>query len=111
MKIDKLRKSFVHIFGGNILTEDFFAKNLTFILVLVVVMILFISQRYTVIKRISEMERLKVELKDAKFESLNISSDLTEISRRSEIERLVDRSGLGLEKTSEPVYRIHKGRK
>ena len=29
-------------------------------------------------QRISEMERLKVELKDAKFESLNISSDLTD---------------------------------
>lgn len=109
--MSNFKKSFVHVFGGDFLTEDFFSKNLTFILVLVGVMLLFISQRYTVMQRISEMERLKVELKDAKFESLNISSDLTEISRQSQIEKMVEQSGLGLEVTSEPVYRIQKGRK
>ncbi len=111
MNFSSIRKSFVHVFGGNILTEDFFARNLTFIMVLVVVMIMFISQRYTVLRRISEMERLKVELKDAKFESLNISSDLTEISRRSQIEKMVERAGLDIEATNEPVYIIHKGRR
>lgn len=111
MKFSDIRKSFVHVFGGNVLTEDFFAKNLTFILILVVIMILFISQRYTVLRRISEMERLKVELKDAKFESLNISSNLTELSRRSQIETMIENSGLELETTKEPVYRIRKGRR
>lgn len=111
MNLSNLRKSFVHVFGGNILTEDFFSKNLSFIIMLVVVMILFISQKYTVLRRISEMERLKVELKDAKFESLNISSNLTEISRRSQIEKMVESSGLELETTKEPVYRIHKSKK
>lgn len=111
MRLSNIRKSFVHVFGGNILTEDFFARNLTFIIILVLIMILFISQRYSVIRRISEMERLKVELKDAKFESLNISSDLTEISRRSQIEKMVERSGLGIAETNEPVYIIHKGRR
>lgn len=101
----------MHVFGGNVLTEDFFAKNLAFILVLVVVMILFISQRYTVLQRISEMERLKVELKDAKFESLNISSDLTELSRLSQIEKMVEQYGLELKVTNEPVYHIKKGRR
>lgn len=111
MKLSNLRKSFVHVFGGNVLREDFFAKNLAFILLLVMVMILFISQRYTVLQRISEMERLKVELKDAKFESLNISSDLTELSRQSQIEKMIEQAGLDLEVTNEPVYRIKKGRK
>lgn len=111
MKLSDIRKSFVHVFGGNILTEDLFAKNLSFIIMLVVVMILFISQRYTVLRRISEMERLKVELKDAKFESLNISSNLTELSRRSQIEVMVKNSGLELETTKEPVYIIRKGRR
>lgn len=100
----------MHVFGGNVLTEDFFSKNLTFIIVLVVVMLLFISQRYTVLQNIAEMERLKVELKDAKFESLNISSDLTELSRQSQIEKMVEQAGLGLETANEPVYKIHKGR-
>lgn len=110
MRISNIKKSFVHVFGGSILTGYFFVKNLAFILMLGVVMFLFTSQRYTVLSRISEMENLKRELKDAKFESLNISSDLTELSRRSQIERMVEGSGLDLEPTNEPVYRIQKGR-
>lgn len=111
MKIINIKKSFINIFGGNILTGDLFAKNLIFILIMVFVMLLSTSQRYTVLRRISEMEDLKVELKDAKFESLNISSNLTELSRRSQIEKMVESSGLELEPTKEPVYRIRKGRR
>ena len=70
VKLGNIRKSFVHVFGGNVLTENFFVRNITFIVVLVVVMILFISHRYTVLQRIAEMERLKVELKDAKLQNL-----------------------------------------
>ena len=111
MNFDSIRKSFVHVFGGNVLTEDFFSKNLTFIVVLVSVVILFISQRYTVLQKISELERLKVELKDARFESLNISSDLTEMSRQGEVERMIQQYGLDLEVTSEPVFKIQKNKK
>lgn len=111
MNFDIIRKSFVHVFGGNVLTEDFFSKNLTFIVVLVSVVILFISQRYTVLQKISELERLKVELKDARFESLNISSDLTEMSRQGEVERMIQQYGLDLEVTSEPVFKIQKNKK
>ena len=108
MSFERIRRSFVHVFGGNVLTENFFSKNLTFIVVLVLVMILFISQRYSILQKISELERLKVELKDARFESLNISSDLTEISRQGEVEKMVEKYGLKLEVTSEPIYKIKK---
>ncbi len=111
VKLDNIRKSFVHVFGGNVLTENFFVRNLTFIVVLVVIMILFISHRYTVLQRIAEMERLKVELKDAKYESLDISSDLTEASRQGQIEKRVEESGLELKINNQPVYRIQKGKK
>ncbi len=110
IKIGNIRKSFVHVFGGNVLTENFFVRNLPFIVILVVVMILFISHRYTVIQRIAEMERLKVELKDAKYESLDIASGLTEASRRGQIEKRVEESGLGLKVNNDPVYRIKKGK-
>ena len=66
---------------------------------------------YTVLQRIAEMERLKVELKDAKYESLDISSDLTEASRQGQIEKRVEESGLELKINNQPVYRIQKGKK
>lgn len=52
----------------------------------------------------SEIQRLEQELKDAKFESLTISSSLTEASRQGEIERRVEEAGLELEVSREPVY-------
>ena len=105
-KFDNIRKSFVHVFGGSVLTEDFFLRNMRFILVLVVVVILFISHRYTMLQGMSDIERLQQELKDVKYEALTISSSLTEASRQGEIERRVEEAGLDIKVTNEPVYHI-----
>lgn len=107
LKFENIRKSFVHIFGGSVLTEDFFLRNMRFILALVMVMILFISHRYTMLQSMSDIERLQQKLKDVKYESLTISSSLTEASRQGEIERRVDEAGLELIVTNEPVYYIN----
>lgn len=104
IKFDNIRKSFVHVFGGSVLTEDFFLRNMRFILVIVLIMFLFISHRYTVLQRMSEIESLERVLKDAKYESLTISSRLTEASRQGEVERRVAEAGLELRVTNEPVY-------
>ena len=108
IKFDNIRKSFVHVFGGRVLTEDFFLRNMRFILVIVLIMFLFISHRYTVLQRMSEIESLERVLKDAKYESLTISSRLTEASRQGEVERRVAEAGLELRVTNEPVYYIGK---
>lgn len=105
-KFDNIRKSFVHVFGGSVLTEDFFLRNMRFILVLVVVVILFISHRYTMLQGMSDVERLQQELKDVKYEALTISSSLTEASRQGEIEKRVEEEGLDLKVSNEPVYYI-----
>jgi hypothetical protein len=106
IKFDNIRKSFVHVFGGSVLTENFFLKNMRFIIAIVLVMFFFISHRYTVLQRMSDIERLEQVLKDAKYESLTISSSLTEASRQGEIERRVGEAGLDLKVTNEPVYYI-----
>ncbi len=105
-KFDNIRKSFVHVFGGSVLTEDFFLRNMRFILLLVVVVILFISHRYTMLQGMSDVERLQQELKDVKYEALTISSSLTEASRQGEIEKRVEEEGLDLKVSNEPVYYI-----
>jgi len=63
LKFDNIRKSFVHVFGGSVLTENFFLRNMRFILVVVLIMILFISHRYAVLQQMSEIERLERVLK------------------------------------------------
>ena len=106
LKFANIGKSFVHIFGGGLLTENLFMRNIKFIVVLVLVMILFISHRYRVLQAMSDTERLHRELKDLKYEALTISSALTEASRQGEIEQRVERAGLKLKVSNEPVYYI-----
>jgi cell division protein FtsL len=107
-KFDNIRKSFVHVFGGSVFTEDFFLKNRRFLIAIVLVMFLFINHRYKVLRQISEIEKLQQELKDARYESLTISSNLTEASRQGEIERRIREAGLDLKVANEPVYYIDK---
>ena len=108
VKFDNIRRSFVHVFGGSVLTENFFLRNMRFILVVVLIMFLFISHRYTVLQKMSEIERLERVLKDARYESLTISSALTEASRQGEIERRVAEAGLELKVSNEPMYHVGK---
>jgi cell division protein FtsL len=79
-----------------------------FIVILVVIIFVFISHRYTVLQRMADIERLQKELKDAKYESLTISSSLTEISRQTQIEKAVKDAGLDLSISTDPIYRIEK---
>ena len=108
MKFDKIRKSFVRIFGGNILTESFIINNMRFFVILLIIIFVFISHRYTYLHKMSEIEGLQHELKDAKYESLTISSNLTQASRQTEIEKLITIYGLEIKISNEPIYYIEK---
>lgn len=106
MKLDRIRKSFVHVFGGSVLTEGVFVRNLRFIIALLLIIFVFISYRYSVLRKMSEVESLERQLKDAKYEALSISAELTKASRQSEIEQRVAKEGLDLKVSNQPFYVI-----
>jgi len=98
----------MHVLSGTILTEDFFLKNTRFMLVVFIIMVFYISNRYSCISKLAEIESLKRELKDAKFESLSISSELTGLSRQAQVRSLVERNGLDLDFPSDPSYKVEQ---
>ncbi|MDH6355713.1 cell division protein FtsL [Dysgonomonas sp. PH5-45] len=102
----EVRKNIMHVVGGTILTEDFFLKNTRFMVVLFVIVMLYIGNRYSCIEKMAKIESLKRELKDEKYESLAISSQLTNMSRRSQVISLVESNGLGLETAQDPIFKI-----
>jgi cell division protein FtsL len=106
MKLDRIRKSFVHVFGGSVLTEGVFVRNLPFIIALLLIIFVFISYRYSVLRKMSEVESLERQLKDALYEALSISAELTKASRQSEIEQRIAREGLDLKVSDQPFYVI-----
>lgn len=106
MKFKNIKKNVMHVVGGTILTEDFFLKNTRFMLVAFVIIVLYISNRYSCISKLAEIESLRKELQDAKYESLTISSELVGISRQSQVQRLLEKNNADLITPTEPVYKI-----
>jgi len=98
----------MYILGGAILKEDFIVRHTKMIVLVVFLMFFYISNRYTCIIKIREIDRLQTELKEVKSEALNISVRLTGNTRPSQVEELVKRQGLRLEKANTPPYKLSK---
>lgn len=105
-KTSRIKNKVMYVLSGSVLTEDFFVKNTLFIGVVLFLMVLYISNRYTCIEQTRKIEALQKELKDAKYEYQTISSQLTAISRQSQVIDRVEKDQLGLEMSNRPNYEI-----
>ncbi len=106
--VKKKKVSIGSILGGDILKEDFVVKQSKLIILITFLFVLFISNRYSCLKKLTEIDRLKTELKNVKYENLVISTQLTTNSRQSQIEILLEEKGLNLAGSKSPAYEIHK---
>ena len=104
----KKRVSWMYILGGGILKEDFIVKHTRMIVLIVILLFFYISNRYTCAIKLREIDRLQEQLKEVKYESLSISAQLTGNTRPSQVEELVKRQGLELEKAKTPPYKLKK---
>lgn len=73
------------ILGGDIFSVHFLRNNIGLIVLIVVFVIIYISNRYSVQKDLIEIDKLETELSDAKYRALSSSSQLTERSRESHV--------------------------
>ncbi len=96
----------MYVLSGSVLTEDFFVKNTLFIGVILMLMVFYISNRFTCIEQTRKIEDLQKELKDAKYEYQTVSSQLTGLSRQSQVVKQVEQDELGLEMSKTPTYEI-----
>ena len=104
----KKKVSFLKIIGGDILKEDFVVKQSKLIIMIAVCFVIFIGNRYACLKKITQIEDLKKELRDLRYENLVLLTRLTEKSRQSQIDELVKAKGLNLSCSNGPVYEIEK---
>lgn len=104
----KRQLTLLYILGGGILKEDFIIRHTRLIVLIVVMLFIFISNRYTCLLKLRQIDRLQRELRDVKYESLEVSGQLTGSNRLSQIELLVKEMGLDIETAQTPPYIIHK---
>ena len=77
------------ILGGDILANDFFKRQTSLLILIMILTILYIDNRYTSQQEMIEIDRLKKELTDVKYDALTRSSELMEKSRQSRIEEYI----------------------
>ena len=107
-KQKKQKISVTQVIGGEILKEDFVIKQFKLLLLIAFLSILLISHRYSCLQKLTQIEDLKRQLNDVKYENLVISTELTTKSRQSQIEDLLKRKGIDLSTSKTPAYEINK---
>ena len=93
------------ILGGDILANDFF-KRQTRLLILITV--LYIDNRYSSQQELIEIDKLKKDLIDIKYDALTRSSELMEKSRQSRIEEYISTEDSPLQTATNRPYLIKK---
>ncbi len=96
------------ILGGDILANDFFKRQTNLLILIMVLTILYIDNRYECQQEMIEIDRLKKELIDIKYDALTRSSELMEKSRQSRIEEYISTEESHLETATNRPYLIKK---
>ena len=96
------------ILGGDILANDFFKRQTSLLILIMVLTILYIDNRYTSQQEMIEIDRLKKELTDIKYDALTRSSELMEKSRQSRIEEYISTEESHLETSTSRPFLIKK---
>ena len=102
----KKRTSLKSILGGDILATDFFRRQTKLLVLIMVFIIFYIHNRYASQQQQIEIDRLKKELIDIKYDALTRSSELMEKSRQSRIEEYISNKESDLQTSTNPPYLI-----
>jgi len=115
LKEEKVKKtapangmSFKSILGGEILANDFFRRQTKLMILIMVFILFYISNRYSCQQQMIEIDKLKQELIDIKYDALTRSSELMEKSRQSRIEEYIATQESELQTSTNPPYLIKK---
>lgn len=103
------RTSLKNIIGGDILATDFFRRQAGLLFLIMVLIIIYINNRYECQLQLIEIDNLKKELIDIKYDALTRSSELMERSRQSRIEEYIATKESDLQTSTNPPYLLNNG--
>ena len=91
---------------SGIVPEKIILKNLGYILLVTLLAVIYIGNRFQAEKITRQTTKLLREVKDLRAESLSTSADLMGVSKQSEVFRMVRENGLTLEELKTPPYKL-----
>ncbi len=94
------------IFDGSILTRDEVAGQLPFLIFIAFLAIIYIGNRYHAEKIVREESKLQVEIRELRAKSISTAAELMDISRQSEVSRMIKERGMDLKEAVKPPKKI-----
>lgn len=94
--------TFRDVLNGEIFSKRFFKKQYKLIILISILAFFYVDNRYSCETQLAKSIKLKKQIQDAKYESLTISAELMNLSRQSNVLKLVKERDLQLMQTSVP---------
>ena len=91
---------------GRSLSVDFFKRNAWLLMVFVVALLSLMGLRYKTKTKMEEIKRLRVDLQRAESSKLQEKAAYMSLIRETEMKRMVEEKGLGLEFQEFPPYQL-----
>lgn len=96
------------ILGGDLLTTSTVRRQIWLFLLIGVFLIIYTANRYSCQQDLIKIDKLQRELKEARYKALSSGSQLTEMSRQSNVlEMLKNNNDTVLKISKEPPYKIN----
>ena len=96
------------LFSGSILTQTRVVKQFPYILFLVALALIYIGNRFHAERLVRKLSNLQIEVKDLCSEQITTASELMNISRPSEVIKLVNKNNIGLSLPDKPPEMLTK---
>lgn len=95
-------------FDGDMLLSPFLSRQIGLIVLVAALIIVYVSNRYAFQHEQLEIQHLRSQLNDMKYEALARSSELMEKSRESNIQKFIVEQGSALQTSTQPPVIIKK---
>lgn len=92
--------------GGEWISVEHLLRHWKSLLFILAVLLLYIGNRYNCSKNMQEVRRLQDEIRDLRYESVALSSELTGIGQPSQIEKLLKEKEIEIAPAHTPSYEI-----
>lgn len=89
-------------------TKEFMSKNVPLLILVIVLVMVYISNKYACSLSLIEIDRLKVELNRAESEYIIVYGELKSVSRQPQVESRLIEQQLDLTRSEIPLLKLEK---
>jgi hypothetical protein len=98
--------SFKDLLGGNVLSREVVTRQIPFMLFITTAILLYIFNQYRGENVMRQIMSLEKRVREMRAESVSAAFDLQELSKQSEVSRMVTEQGLPLLEAKTPPFKI-----